>query len=120
MTACSHQSTAPGAGTSAGSAPGRAPTELAALHLLSHGARRAAADHPGGRWFRGDLVLPAGGPTCAVAGITSASHAPLIVNAVFDPSGTIAVRIRAAERDRAACLEAAGRALAGLDLPAGG
>ena len=90
------------------------------MHLLSHGARRAAADHPGGRWFRGDLVLPAGGPTCAVAGITSASHAPLIVNAAFDPSGTIAVRIRSAERDHAACLEAAGRALAALDLPAGG
>lgn len=98
--------------------PGRAPTELAAAHLLDHGARRATADHPRRQWYRGDLLLPAGGRSCAVAGITSASHAPLIVDAVFDPSGTIAVRIHAAERDRAACLEAAGRALAGLDLPA--
>ncbi len=118
--ACSSDGTTGGSTSRAVATQGRAPTELAAAHLLAHGARRATADHPSRRWFRGDLLLPAGGPSCAVAGITSASHAPLIVDAVFDPSGTIAVRIRATERDHAACLDAAARALEGLEIPADG
>jgi hypothetical protein len=83
-------------------------------HLLAHGARRARADHPGRYWFRGGLVLPRGGPTCAVAGITAGAHAPLVTDAVYDATGTVSVRIRARPADRARCLAAARGALAGL------
>ncbi len=99
---------APGATTG-----GELSAEHVSAHLIDNGARRARSDHPGGYWFRGDLTLPAGGPTCAVAGITTGSHAPLVVDAVYDATGTVSVRIRAAERDRPGCLDAARRALAG-------
>lgn len=88
-------------------------------HLLRHGARRARSDHPERHWFRGSLVLPGGGATCAVAGVAVGAHAPLVTDAVYDASGTVSVRIRAAERDRARCLAAARRALAGLDVAGG-
>ena len=80
-------------------------------HLLAHGARRARRQHPDGYWFRGSLVMPGGGPTCAIASVTAGAHGPLVTDVLFDPSGMVSVRIRADERDRDRCLARVERAL---------
>jgi hypothetical protein len=108
-------------GDEAPATAGNAATQAASLadrvagHLLANGARTARAHHPGNHWFRGSLVLPAGGATCAIASIATGAHGPLVTDAVFDASGMVSVRVRAADRDRERCLAAARRALATFD-----
>ena len=93
--------------------------ERVALHLLDHGARRARDADPAGYRFPGSLVLPDGGATCTIASITVGAHGPLVTDAVFDASGTVTVRVRAAEGDLAGCLAAARIALRGFDAAGG-
>lgn len=104
-----------GGGPAATTGPEPPPAaERVTRHLLDHGAVIARDAHPDGHWFPGSVVLPRGGPTCAVASITTGAHGPLVTDAVFDPSGTVTVRIRAAAADRARCVAAVRRALRGF------
>lgn len=104
---------------STASAPAPDTAERVALHLLDHGARRALRADPGGYRLPGSLVLPRGGATCTIASITVGAHGPLVTDAVFDRSGTVTVRIRAAGRDLDRCLAAARVALRGFDAAGG-
>lgn len=94
------------------------PIERVTSHLLGRGARVAASTHPDRYWFPGSLVLPAGGPTCAVASITVGAHGPLVTDVVFEASGTVAVRVRAAPADLQRCVATARRMLRGFDATA--
>jgi hypothetical protein len=81
-------------------------------YLESHGAHPASRDDPHRWYYAGDLLLPAGGPTCSVARIATDKAAPTTADSVR--RGRAVATAAFAPQDRARCLRALEDAFAGF------
>jgi hypothetical protein len=86
--------------------------DAAYQYLEGHGAYPASRDDPHRWYYAGDLLLPAGGPTCSVARIATDKAAPTTADSV--KRGRAVATAAFAPQDRARCLRALEDAFGGF------